>query len=147
MSAKPPVVLPFVLAVLLAAVLASLVQSHFTVTALVALGAPMPLEVRLDTMARDLLGFAPTFALLCSVAFLVALPLTGRLLGRHPVVRLIGFASSGALAIWCALTAANFVLPMPTLIAADRYVSGTLGLLLAGACGAVLFSWLSRSRG
>ena len=49
MSSKPRLLLAFVLAVLLTSLLASIFQTQANLAALQALGAPMPLGVRLAT--------------------------------------------------------------------------------------------------
>lgn len=144
MSSKPRLLLAFLLAVLLASLLASIFQTQTNLAALQALGAPMPLDVRVGTTCLDLIGFAPTFALLSALGFLVALPLAAWLARRMPPLRWLIFVLAGAAAIWTALALANAVAPMPTLIAADRSPFGTLGLMACGSVGALLFGLLGR---
>jgi hypothetical protein len=144
MPSKSRTLLYFLLAVLLASVLGSVLQTQFNLANLQALGAPMPLTVRLQTTGLDLLGFSPTFALLVILGFLFALP-TAHLLARSwPTGRWLLFALAGALAVWLALVLVNALLPMPTLIGANRSLSGTLGLMTCGSCGALLFAVLGR---
>lgn len=144
MSSKPRLLLAFVLAVLLASLLASIFQTQTNLAALQALGAPMPLDVRVGTTCLDLLGFAPTFILLCALGFLVALPMAAWFARRIPTLRWLIFVLAGAAAIWSALALANALAPMPTLIAADRSTIGTLGLMACGSVGALLFGLLGR---
>ncbi|ARS47306.1 hypothetical protein [Ectopseudomonas hydrolytica] len=144
MSSKPRLLLAFVLAVLLAALLASIFQTQTNLAALQALGAPMPLQVRVGTTCLDLLGFAPVFALLAALGFLFALPLATWCAQRLPPLRWMIFLLAGALAIWVALALANMLAPMPTLIAANRTLIGTLGLMASGSAGALLFALLAR---
>ncbi|EZH78103.1 hypothetical protein AU05_22030 [Ectopseudomonas composti] len=144
MSSKPRLLLAFLLAVLLASLLASIFQTQTNLAALQALGAPMPLDVRVGTTCLDLLGFAPTFALLAALGFLVALPLAAWMVRRLPALRWLIFVLAGAAAIWTALALANALAPMPTLIAADRSPFGTLGLMACGSVGALLFGLLGR---
>lgn len=144
MSSKPYTVLAFLLAVLLVTLLASIFQTQTNLAALQTLGAPVPMDVRLGTTGLDLIGFGPTFALLSTLAFLFALPLAGLAARQLPLLRLAIFALAGAGAIWTALALANALAPMPTLIAADRESSGTLGLMVCGSAGALLFALLSR---
>ncbi|VXB02281.1 hypothetical protein [Pseudomonas sp. 8O] len=144
MSSKPRLLLAFLLAVLLASLLASIFQTQTNLAALQALGAPMPLDVRVGTTCLDLLGFAPTFALLSTLGFLIALPLANWLARRMPPLRWLIFVLAGAAAIWTALALANALAPMPTLIAADRSPFGTLGLMACGSVGALLFGLLGR---
>lgn len=144
MSSQPRLLLAFVLAVLLASLLASILQTQANLAALQALGAPMPLEVRLGTTCLDLLGFAPTFALLAGFGFVFALPLAVWSARRLPPLRWAIFPLAGAVAIWLVLALANALAPMPTLIAADRSLIGTLGLMASGSAGALLFGLLGR---
>lgn len=144
MSSKPRLLLAFVLAVLLASLLASIFQTQANLAALQALGAPVPLDVRLGTTCLDLLGFTPTFILLSALGFIFALPLAAWLARRMPTLRWLIFVLAGAAAIWSALALANTVAPMPTLIAADRNPFGTLGLMACGSVGALLFGLLGR---
>lgn len=144
MSSKPRLLLAFLLAVLLASLLASIFQTQINLAALQALGAPMPMDVRVATTCLDLLGFAPTFILLSTLGFLVALPLAAWFARRMPTLRWLIFVLAGAVAIWTALALANTLAPMPTLIAADRSPFGTLGLMACGSVGALLFGLLGR---
>jgi peptidoglycan/LPS O-acetylase OafA/YrhL len=144
MSSLPRLLLAFVLAVLLASGFASIFQTQSNLAALQALGAPVPLDVRLGTTGLDLLGFAPTFALLTSAGFAIALPLALWLARRLRQWRWAIFVTVGAAAIWLALALANALAPMPTLIAADRDPLGTLALMACGSAGALLFGLLAR---
>lgn len=144
MPSLPRLLLAFVLAVLLASAFASIFQTQSNLAALQALGAPVPLDVRLGTTGLDLLGFAPTFALLAGAGFVIALPLALRLARRLQHWRWAIFLVAGAAAIWLALTLANALAPMPTLIAADRTPLGTLALMACGSAGALLFGLLAR---
>lgn len=140
----PRLLLAFALAVLLTSAFASIFQTQSNLAALQALGAPVPLDVRLGTTCLDLLGFAPTFALLAGLGFVVALPLSLWLARRLPSLRWAILVVAGATAIWLALALANTLAPMPTLIAADRHPQGTLALMACGSAGALLFGLLGR---
>ena len=134
----------YLAAVVSCALLAALGQTQFNLNEIAALGAPLPVEVRLRSTLYDLLGFSPTFAVLAAPALLVALPLAGWL-ARYLKPRWLIYALAGAAAIACALSIVNALAPMPTLIGADRYVLGRLMFMLCGACGALLFTWLTRA--
>lgn len=144
MPSKPRTVLYFCLAVLLASMSGSVLQTQFNLASLQAMGAPMSLSVRLHTTALDLLGFSPIFALLVLFGFVFALPAASVLARVCPGVRWLLFALAGALAVWLAMVVANSVLPMPTLIAANRSLAGTFGLMASGSIGALLFAGLMR---
>ena len=144
MPSKSRTLLYFLLAVLLASVLGTVLQTQFNLANLQALGAPMPLTVRLQTTGLDLLGFSPLFAVLVILGFIFALPVAS-LLARHwPGARWAIFALAGALAVLAAMALANALLPMPTLIGANRSLAGTLGLMACGSLGALLFAVLGR---
>ncbi|VXC09365.1 conserved membrane hypothetical protein [Pseudomonas sp. 8Z] len=144
MSNLPRLLLAFITAVLLVSSFASIFQTQSNLAALQALGVPVPLDVRLSTMGLDLLGFAPTFALLAGAGFAVAMPLALWLSARLRPWRWLIFPLAGAAAIWLALAVANALAPMPTLIAADRELLGTLALMACGSVGALLFAQLAR---
>ena len=77
MPSKSRTVLYFLLAVLLTSVLGAVLQTQFNLANLQALGAPMPLMVRLHTTGLDLLGFSPTFAVLVICGLSVGLAAGG----------------------------------------------------------------------
>jgi hypothetical protein len=134
----------FLLAVLLASAVGSVVQTQFNLASLQALGAPMPFGVRVHTTGLDLLGFSPTFALLVTLGFVFALPAAGLLARSWPAGRWLLFALAGGLAVLAALALVNALLPMPTLIGANRSLAGTAGLMASGSLGALLFAVLGR---
>lgn len=144
MPSKSRTLLYFFVAVLLASALGSVLQTQFNLASLQALGAPMPLGVRLQTTCLDLLGFSPIFALLIILGFVFALPAASLLSRSWPVARWLWFALAGALAVLAAMALANALLPMPTLIGANRSLAGTLGLMACGSLGALLFAVLAR---
>jgi hypothetical protein len=144
MSSKLPTLLYFLLAVLLATLMGTVLQTQFNLANLQALGAPMPLGVRVQTTCLDLLGFSPTFAVLVILGFIFALPVASRLACVWPMGRWLLFALAGALAVLAAMALANALLPMPTLIGANRSLAGTLALMASGSLGALLFAVLAR---
>lgn len=144
MPSKAQFLFAFVFAVLLAAMLGSIVQTQYNLAMLQSLGAPMSVGVRLRATGLDLLGFAPVFAVLVGAGFLFALPSAAWLSRRLLPGRWLLFALAGALAVWLAMSLANALLPMPTLIGANRSLAGTLGLMACGSLGALLFAHLSR---
>ncbi|WP_167143310.1 hypothetical protein [Pseudomonas sp. OTU750018] len=144
MPSKLRILLYFFLAVLLASVMGTVLQTQFNLANLQALGAPMPLGVRVQTTCLDLLGFSPTFAMLVILGFIFALPAASLLARLWPMGRWLLFTLAGALAVLAAMALANALLPMPTLIGANRTFAGTLGLMACGSLGALLFAVLVR---
>ncbi|WP_282874804.1 hypothetical protein [Pseudomonas peli] len=144
MPSKLRTLLYFFLAVLLASVMGTVLQTQFNLANLQALGAPMPLGVRVQTTCLDLLGFSPTFAILVILGFIFALPAASLLTRLWPMGRWLLFTLAGALAVLAAMALANALLPMPTLIGANRTLAGTVGLMACGSLGALLFAGLMR---
>ena len=144
MPSKLRTLLYFFLAVLLASVMGTVLQTQFNLANLQALGAPMPLGVRVQTTCLDLLGFSPTFAILVILGFIFALPAASLLARLWPMGRWLLFTLAGALAVLAAMALANALLPMPTLIGANRTFAGTVGLMACGSLGALLFAVLMR---
>ena len=134
--------MPFCTSVVVATVLGSITQTQFNLAALQGLGASIDTDVRLQATLHDLVGFSPTLAALVLVAFLVAIPLTSWIAPYLGIWRWPAFLLAGAAAVWLALATANSLAPMPTLIAADRSLAGTLALMACGGCGALAFTWL-----
>jgi len=137
--------MPFLLAVLLATAVGSIIQTQYNLAALQAIGAPIPLAVRLRTTGLDLLGFSPLFGLLVLAGFVFAIPAAVWSSRALPALRWPLFALAGALAVLLTLFLVNALAPMPTLIGANRTVAGTLGLMASGSVGALLFAALSRT--
>lgn len=145
MNLRPhrPVILSFVSAVLVAALLGSVIQTQLNLAALAAMGAPMPFDVRLRTTGLDLIGFTPAYAGIVCAAFLVALPagtwITRRLdrPSKPPI-----FALAAIVGMGIALQVTDAVAPMPTLIAATRSVAGTAWMLAGAGVGGLLFALL-----
>ncbi|WP_010485762.1 hypothetical protein [Pseudomonas sp. S9] len=134
------VLLQFVLAVLVTTLVGSILQTQYNLAQLQALGAPMPIDVRVETTCLDVLGFSPVFAILVLLGFACALPMAAWLSKKVPDARWMLFALAGALGIFLGLTLVNAVLPMPTFIGANRSFVGTLGLMASGSVGALFFA-------
>jgi len=129
----------FLFAVVVTAVSGSIVQSQFNLLALHALDVDLPAAVWLGTTARDIGGFAPFYALIVAVAFLVALPVAALLTRRLPMLRMGLYPLAGATAILAALLAVNALLSISA-IAATRSLAGLLAMALTGALGGFTFS-------
>lgn len=130
----------FVLALLVATLSGTVLQTQFNLAALTALGAEIRLTTRLTTTLHDLLGFAPVYAGLVAAAFAVALPLAA--FGRRwlPLPAGLAYAMAAALGVWLAFMVVDAMAPMPTLIAATRSLAGTLAMLAGAALGGLVFA-------
>jgi hypothetical protein len=127
----------WLLAVVTAAALGSVVQTQFNLLALSELGLAIPLPVRMTTTWRDLIGFAPAYAVIVAGGFVVAFPIATWLLRRWPRQRWL-LPVAGATAIVTALLLMNWLLKL-TAIAAARDPWAVLFLALAGAAGGWLY--------
>ncbi|WP_139839349.1 hypothetical protein [Halomonas sp. CSM-2] len=118
-------VIPFVIALLVGVVLGSVVQTQLNLAAIQSMGVAIPPAVRINTTWQDLLSFAPLYALLFGVGFLVSQTsavLLSRQLGGRYSIPLCGVA--GIVGLWATLWLVNTLAPPPTLIAATRGAGG-----------------------
>jgi glucose/arabinose dehydrogenase len=137
------VVLAFIIALVVGAVLGSLIQTQFNLQALEALGVDVGMGIRLETSAQDLVNFAPVYAMLFGVSFLVSLGVASwvaRLAGG--LNRLWVYPLAAAVGLWVTLVLVNTLAPMPTLIAATRGTGGLAAMLAAAAIAGWLFARL-----
>lgn len=137
--------LAWLLAAALAAVLGSIVQTQFSLAAIAALGAPVPPGVRLQTTLQDLVGFAPLLALLTAGGFLPAFLVAALLLRWWPTQRRLLYPLAGAVAMGTILLLMEAALPI-TAIGAARSLPGVAALLIAGAAGGLAFGRLAPAR-
>lgn len=133
----------FVLAVIVAALWATIVQTQFNLAALVDLGAVVPPALRRETTLHDIAGFAPLFAAVASVAFLLAFALAAWLARRAPRARGVLFVLAGWLGLIVAVRLIDAFVPPPVLIAATRSLVGLLAMTAGGALAGGLFARLS----
>ncbi len=133
--------LAWLAAAALAAGVGSVIQTQFNLAAIAAVGAPVPLKIRLQTTLQDLAGFAPTYAAVVAAGFLVAFLVAGWLARRWPQRRSSLYTLAGAVAIAISILLMNAVLPI-TGIGATRSLAGLLSLSAAGALGGRLFAAL-----
>lgn len=131
----------WLVASVLAAVAASLVQTQINLAALAALGAPVPWSVRLKASAHDLASFAPLFGGFLALGLLIALAVAELLARRLPFARGALFPLAGLAAMLSLLGLLELALPV-TAIAAARAPAGILALGLCGAFGGWVFERL-----
>lgn len=132
----------WLVAVIVAAGWASVVQTQVNLFDLQALGAEVPFALRMQTTAQDLLGFAPLFAAVAAVAFALAFPIAGRLARSRP--RAAWFAFAGLLALVVAIRLVDALTPPPVLIAATRGIPGLLLVCVGGALAGFVYALLRR---
>lgn len=136
----------FCLAVLTAAVAASIMQTQFNLAALTELGLVIAWQDWLATTWFDLTSFGPVVAALFAALLAITLPV-GHLLQRWlvgrwhwPLRRPLWLMLSAGIGCWVMLWLMNSVAPMPTLIAATRSGLGVLTFMLCAALGAWVYS-------
>lgn len=134
----------YLICVLLATVLGTVVQTQLNMWELQQLGVPLPWSERLAVTLRDLGGFLPFFVVMVAVTFIVALPAAHGLGKIFKPWRWLLFFLAGAVGIWVAFLVANYVLPMPTFIAATRETPGLFIVMAAVGMGSWLFGRLTR---
>lgn len=130
-------------AVILTTLLTSLAQSGFNLAAIASLTAGLAFSDILFTLWFDLRHFTVTYAPIALVNLLsVAL-----LIKLLPVLARPWLASFiAALVLYLMLQLINSLAPMPTLIAANRTVLGTIVMLLCSAVGMGCYLWLLKRR-
>ena len=138
-------VLAYIIALLIAAALCSIVQSQFNLMAIASLVEQISLSDWLYTVWFDLQSFAPIMLVILAPVLLLSLIACRllRLLIRINVLWLAVMITVVALLL--ALSLINTLAPMPTLIAASRGVAGSLALALSAAAGAAIYVSLTRN--
>ncbi|WP_240901842.1 hypothetical protein [Wenzhouxiangella sp. XN24] len=141
-------ILAWLLAAGVAAVLGSIVQTQFNLAAVATLDGPVPTGLRIETTLLDIAGFAPGLALIVATGFGIAFPVAAGLARRWApggVARAALFGLAGGAAVWAAIFLMNTLLPM-TPVAATRQAAGLLLMVAAGTAGGVTFAALAPAR-
>lgn len=126
--------LAWLLAVMTTSVLGSVVQSQLNLARIVALGGPVTIDARLATTWHDLVHFAPTFAAIVALGFLIAFVVAALIVRRVPRSRVFWHALAGATAIATALLLMQYLLGLQP-VAAARDGFGLAALAVCGAIG------------
>jgi hypothetical protein len=135
----------YVAATVTTAALGSLIQTQFNLAALQQLGAPITPSINLQTSIQDLIGFAPLWAAILALGFLIAFVtalLISHALKRHRTALLI---TAGTVSVFATLWLMQMALPI-TVIAATRGSVGFVLIGLSGAVGGWVFARLSSRR-
>ena len=136
------------IAILVGAVLGSLVQTQINLAALTGLGVTITPGQRLAALGHDLLNFSPIYGGLFAAIFLPALAITGGVLRvlRWPWPG-AWYALGAAVGLWAGLALVNAFAPMPTLIAATREAPGLLAMMATAGLAGWVFALVSRAPG
>ncbi|WP_369742945.1 hypothetical protein AB8S08_12540 [Pseudidiomarina sp. PP-1MA] len=127
------IMIAFALAVIGAALVATVIQTQFNLAALVALSVPIDLTVRMHAISHDLLHFGPIIALIFIPTFAIAFVVAYWLSRKLKVAERWWFILAGGVGLAVAFTLIDSLAPMPILIAANRTL---LGFILMSSCGA-----------
>jgi hypothetical protein len=137
----------FFVAVLVAVVFGSLVQSHYNLQALASIGVDVD-GVRVSTMLRDIFsGFSPTYGgYMVAPALLVAFAVAAWLGMHRPAWRTGLFVVGGYLAVLLAIPLVNSLSPLALLVGASRDTSATFWMAGGGALAGLLFALMTGPR-
>jgi len=132
-------VLAWLLAILMAYVLATLAASQSVAAQLADMGVPLSFAERLQMSGKDLLGMTGLFLPLIAVGMTIALCVAAWLGRRQPQRRTVLFMLAGAVAMLSIHLALQWSFDI-TLVAVARSHLGMLSQALAGAVGGWLFT-------
>lgn len=137
----------FLLALVVAIVWGSVVQTQYNLAALASIGADAN-SVRMQTTVRDLFsGFFPTYGgYVVLPALLVAFVAAAFASRKAPRARLALFALAGGLALLLAIPLVNWLSPVALLVGATRDWSCTLWMALGGVVAGLVFAGLTHRR-
>ena len=127
------ILVAYVLAVLVAYLLAATAATQSVLASLEEMGVVVSLGERLATTGADLIGMFPTYGLIIAVALAIALPIATNIARYLPGWRRVGVVTAGAVALIVPHLLMNELLEI-TPIAAART---TLGVLIQGLAGGV----------
>lgn len=131
----------FLVAVIFAFVLASLLHSQFVMAELTMVGVEISLNDRLSMSLDDLIGLYPTYGIVIAVSFLIAFIVTALILKKLKLSPYILYTLAGGLGLTVALLAMHPILDI-TLLAGARSTFGFVCQSLAGAIGGGVFAHL-----
>lgn len=138
--------LPWLVAVLVTAILGSLTQSTLSLINVLEMGSYATFDDWLRTVVRDLSAFMPFYAVIVGVSFLLAFPAALWTARKWPKYRTGLLAASGALGLAVAFFISDMVTAIPTLISATREPTGYIAMLATGVIGAWIFAMIGSKR-
>ena len=133
----------YLVAVVVTAVLGSLIQTQFNLAAITSLGTPVPAGERFATTWHDLAHFAPLYAILIAFALGLALPIAALLVRLFRKRRIELHMLSAAAGVTTVLILMNQLTPI-TPIAATRDSIGLLSLSLPATLGGAVYALIYR---
>lgn len=136
--------LALLVAVIAAAVGASVVQTQFNLARLTALGAEIDFSTRMAASGHDIVSFGPLFGALLALGFIIAFAVAALLSRFFPSRRRWLYPLAGMAAVAAMLGLMALALPI-TAVAAARGWGGFVALVLCGALGGWVFLQLRGS--
>lgn len=138
----------FVAALILAIVWGSVVQTHYNLQALAAIGTDVG-AVRMSTTMRDIFGgFFPTYGGYVVLQSLLVAFVAAAWLSRHALkARIVLYALAGFAALLAGIPLVNKLAPVALLVGATRDFSCTFWMAVGGAVAGLLFALLTRVPG
>jgi hypothetical protein len=134
----------FLLSVLSATLLGTLMQTQLNLAALGQLGAEFSISTRWAATLADLRGFAPLYLLVVFTSLVLAFPVAAALSRWwRPEARKALFILAGFIGLATGYLALDAMTPPPTLIAATRGFFGLFLMCLGGALAGWLYASLA----
>lgn len=143
MNIRTNVVLSFCVAVVIAGLLGSILQTQINLAYLRDIGPPVSFAMRLSSTWHDLVHFAPIYLAIILATFVIAFPVAEFIANIFPGHRMVWLVLGAVSGLWLGFQLINYLAPMPTFIAATRGVGGTLLLLLAAAVSALIYTLMT----
>lgn len=134
---------PLLLAWVLAAAWGSVVQTQWSLQALVGLGVDIPATERARVTWQDLIGFAPVYAGILAAGWLPALPVAAFLARRWPAGRMALLAAAAGVGMVAAVRTVDAVAPLPVFIDATRHLPGLLAMMAGAVIAGVVYARLT----
>lgn len=135
----------WLLAVLTATILGSIVQTQFNMAAIVNLDVAIPVGTWVWTTVQDIFNFGLLYGALVAIALAVGFAVAALLTRYAALSREPMFVLAGAVAVLVLLAALNAALPM-TPIAATRNIFALALMALAGAPAGWVYTRVRPSR-
>lgn len=135
----------FLVAVVIATVLGSIVQTQFNLAALNGIGAGIGPGTNLAVTFRDVFsGFSPTYGVYVVVpSLLVAFACAWLIVQRTRIAPWVVFAIAGATAILIGIPLVNYLSPVALLVGASRDLLCTVLMAAGGLVAGLVFSGIA----
>jgi hypothetical protein len=135
----------FFAAVIIGAILVTAAQTQINLQSLIAVGAEIPMDVRMDATLRDLAALGPLTGAVLAIGFLIAFVTTGFIVRRAASLRLLGYTLAGAVAVLAAFYTIQWLFAgslgsIITVFAAMRSLAGIGVMALGGAIAGLAYA-------